>query len=394
MSSPWTTVALSEIATIRKGKKPGSMVSESVAAKPYLTADVLRGGDCIQFVPNAEASNCVELKGTEVVVLWDGAGAGDVFPSREGILASTMASVEVIKPDLLLPKFLQYVVAGQTHILKSTCRGTTVPHVAPEVLQQLEIPVPPRRIQERIVDVMASVDTYIAGLEKQVAAARTARNAVLHDLISSLSIDSPQVKLGDVLDISRGGSPRPIDAFITDDDDGINWVKIGDATASSKYIYETKQKIRPDGARRSREVSPGDFLLSNSMSFGRPYIMRTTGCIHDGWLLLSGVSSHFDEDYLYNVLLSQDVQMQFESLAAGSGVRNLNIGVVNSVTVPLPSRDEQKAVAEIANEIDSFVLNSEETLAVVATARAAMVESLLSGVHQIPDSYDKFLGAA
>jgi type I restriction enzyme, S subunit len=86
--------------------------------------------------------------------------------------------------------------------------------------------------------------------------------------------------LGEICEIARGGSPRPIEKFLTGRPDGINWIKIGDATASSKYIYQTEEKITPEGVKRSRLVKPGDFLLSNSMSFGRPYIMRTTGCIH------------------------------------------------------------------------------------------------------------------
>ncbi len=93
-------------------------------------------------------------------------------------------------------------------------------------------------------------------------------------------------KLGEVLSIERGGSPRPIKKYLTNSSDGINWIKISDATASEKYIYETKGKITRDGLHKTRVVNEGDFILSNSMSFGRPYIMKTTGCIHDGWLVL------------------------------------------------------------------------------------------------------------
>jgi type I restriction enzyme, S subunit len=80
-----------------------------------------------------------------------------------------------------------------------------------------------------------------------------------------------QKSLGELCEIARGGSPRPIQKFLTQNSDGINWVKISDATASKKYIYETKEKIIPEGVSRSRLVKDGDFILSNSMSFGRPY---------------------------------------------------------------------------------------------------------------------------
>ena len=100
-------------------------------------------------------------------------------------------------------------------------------------------------------------------------------------------------KLRNLLLIERGGSPRPIDAFITDDKNGLNWIKIGDAKDGSYYIDSVKEKIKPEGLKKTREVVPGDLLLSNSMSFGKPYIMKISGCIHDGWLFLRDSNNHF-----------------------------------------------------------------------------------------------------
>ena len=92
--------------------------------------------------------------------------------------------------------------------------------------------------------------------------------------------------LEDVFLIERGGSPRPIKEYITEAENGINWIKIGDTKKGEKYITETAQKIKPEGLKKSRLVTEGDFIMSNSMSFGRPYIVKTKGAIHDGWLLM------------------------------------------------------------------------------------------------------------
>lgn len=154
--------------------------------------------------------------------------------------------------------------------------------------------------------------------------------------------------LGEICDIERGGSPRPIQEFITTDPNGINWIKIGDATASGKYIYKTEEKIKPEGVKRSRMVYEGDFILSNSMSFGRPYIMKTTGCIHDGWLVLH--QPKVDPDYLYHALSSDLVFNQFDRLAAGSTVRNLNIGLAKSVEIPYPPLAEQQRIVGLLDE--------------------------------------------
>ena len=133
-----------------------------------------------------------------------------------------------------------------------------------------------------------------------------------------------QRKFADVVQIERGGSPRPIDDYITDSPNGLNWVKIGDAPAQGHYITKTAEKIRPEGLSKTREVHPGDLILSNSMSFGKPYIMGIDGCIHDGWLLIRDINSTFDLTFLCHLLGTPQMLDQYRSLAAGSTVNNLN----------------------------------------------------------------------
>ena len=193
--------------------------------------------------------------------------------------------------------------------------------------------------------------------------------------------------LGSICSIARGGSPRPIQAFLTDAADGINWIKISDATASGKYIYRTAEKIKPVGAARSRLVKEGDFLLSNSMSFGRPYIMRTSGCIHDGWLVLSGYLGAFDQTFLYYLLGSPQVFSQFDRLAAGSTVRNLNIDLASRVVVPVPPLPEQRRIVAILDEafeaIATAKANTEKNLqnarGLLETARRDAYNSFAEG---------------
>lgn len=170
------------------------------------------------------------------------------------------------------------------------------------------------------------------------------------------------VKLDDVCEIQRGGSPRPIENFITNSQDGINWIKIGDVAVGAKYITKTGQKIRPEGAQRSRVVGEGDFLLSNSMSFGRPYILKTSGCIHDGWLVLRYNKNLLTEDYLYHVLSSNFVYAQFVKLAVGAVVKNLNCEVVKQVVIPLPPIPEQRRIAAILDEADALRAKHRESL--------------------------------
>ena len=154
------------------------------------------------------------------------------------------------------------------------------------------------------------------------------------------------VKLNDLAEIARGGSPRPIQDYITEDKDGINWIKIGDTIAESKYITSAKEKIKPEGKKHSRFVHAGDFLLTNSMSFGRPYILKIDGCIHDGWLVFANIKECLLQDYLYYALSSAYIYENFSNVAAGSTVKNLKSDTVKQVDFPLPPLSEQKRIVE------------------------------------------------
>ena len=159
------------------------------------------------------------------------------------------------------------------------------------------------------------------------------------------------VRLGTVLEIARGGSPRPIQQYLTTDPDGINWIKIGDTDKGGKYIYKTKEKIRPEGVAKSRMVHSGDFLLTNSMSFGRPYILKTDGCIHDGWLVLSNRFECYSVDLLYYILSSPFAYYQFCDSVSGAVVKNLNSDKVANALFPLPPLSEQVRIVQRIEEL-------------------------------------------
>ena len=173
-------------------------------------------------------------------------------------------------------------------------------------------------------------------------------------------------RMDEVCSIARGGSPRPIKDYITNDPNGLNWIKIGDTDMGGKYIYSTKEKIKPEGLKKSRWVEEDEFLLSNSMSFGRPYILKTNGCIHDGWLVLRDYQKYLNIDFFYYVLSSENVQRQFRIKAQGSTVSNLNTDRVASVTIPIPPLSEQQSIVDYLDlayaKIDAMKANAKKRL--------------------------------
>lgn len=186
-------------------------------------------------------------------------------------------------------------------------------------------------------------------------------------------------KINDFAKVKRGASPRPIEHFLTRNTDGVNWIKIGDAPRYGKYIESTKERVTSAGASLSVSVLPGDFILSNSMSFGRPYILKTSGCIHDGWLRLFDFADTADSDFLFYLLSSDEVQAQYRALAAGSSVQNLNKEIVKRVLVHLPSLPEQKAIAEALTSMDTHISNLTELIEKKKAIRDGALEDLVSG---------------
>ncbi len=165
-----------------------------------------------------------------------------------------------------------------------------------------------------------------------------------------------EIQIGNLCHIVRGGSPRPIDDYLTDTEGGYNWLKIGDTQGISKYIYRTKKKIKKEGLKKTRIVKPGDFILSNSMSFGKPFIMQVEACIHDGWLSLSIKDNDLlSSNFLYYLLSSSLIFSEFSKNAAGSSVRNLKIDTVKKIKVVLPPLPEQKAIAETLQTWDTAI---------------------------------------
>ena len=187
--------------------------------------------------------------------------------------------------------------------------------------------------------------------------------------------DWEQRKLGEVATIERGGSPRPIDAYITDASDGLNWVKIGDAPEQGRYINHTEEKIKPSGLSKTRQVFPGDLILSNSMSFGKPYIMGIPGCIHDGWLLIRNSQNVFDLKFLCHMLGTDQMLKQYQSLAAGSTVNNLNKELVSNAVVSVPNKPEQERIGAFLESIDDVITLHQRKYEKLQIIKKSMLEN-------------------
>lgn len=141
-----------------------------------------------------------------------------------------------------------------------------------------------------------------------------------------------------------------------------------------RIVTSTEEKITKEGAKKSRQVNKGDLILSNSMSYGLPYIMGIDGYIHDGWFVLKNFENTFDKDYLCNLLISRAIQNQYKRLAAGGVVQNISSDLVNSVSVSIPTMMEQKKISSLLNLIDERIATQNKII--------DKLQSLIKGIAQ------------
>ena len=340
-------------------------------------------------IHNEIYARCNPEKG-DILYIKDGATTGVVTLNNLDEQFSLLSSVALIKPNKYISnKYLLYYLQSPLcyDSVRGSMKGVGITRITLKQIEKWELPLPPLSEQERIVcqieNWLSLIDTIEKGKENISIALKQAKSKILDLAIHGKLVpqdpnDEPACvllkrinpkaeiitdnghyqknkrfeipntwelcKLGTISKIARGGSPRPIKDYLTNDADGINWIKIGDTTKEGKYINSVKEKIRPEGVKKSRMVHKGDFLLTNSMSFGRPYILNVDGCIHDGWLVISPIGEAYTSDFLYYLLSSSFAYEQFTNVASGGVVTNLNSDKVADTIFPLPPLAEQKRI--------------------------------------------------
>lgn len=263
--------------------------------------------------------------------------------------------------------------------------GSTINHLYQKDFVKFSFPLPNSEEQTAIATALSDADSLISVLTKKIEKKKAIKQGLMQQLLTGkkrlpgFGGDWIKKKVSSVSDILRGGSPRPIENYIVKSG-GVNWIKIGDVDSSAKYIFRTNEQIIKSGIQYSRFVHSGDLLLSNSMSFGRPYILKTEGCIHDGWLVIQNYDKYFDKEFLYYLLGSDEVLKQYKSLAAGSSVLNLNKDIVGKVVLYFPpSISEQTAIANILSDCDSEIAALEEKRDKYKEIKQGMMQQLLTG---------------
>lgn len=329
--------------------------------------------------------NCKQLFEGDLLIcrLAEPAGRACLLPKLPYDKIITSVDVTIFRPRAEVADriFLMNVFSTSNWFkqIYESVGGTTHKRISRGSLGKVLVQVPNIEEQKAIAQVLSDTETLIQTLEQKLVKKRAIKQGAMQQLLTPKE-GWERVKLSKVIEVNRGGSPRPIQDYITSSPSGINWIKIGDTSRTSKYIVSSEEKIIPEGIHNSRQVKVGDFLLSNSMSFGRPYILKIDGCIHDGWLVLQNYQDSFDREFLYYTLMSEDVFKQYLTKASGSGVLNLNKELVKTVELNKPKTlEEQTRIATILSDMDAEIAQLEQKLDKYKLLKQGLMQELLTG---------------
>ena len=336
---------------------------------------------------------------------------GDVLISKDGTIGKVAflnsipgpgtlnSGVFVVRPkqeDILNQAYLSWIFKSIwfKSFIDQLTAGSTINHLYQKDFVKFKLVYPKDKSEQtRIATALSKVDTLISELSRLIEKKHAIKQGAMQQLLTGKKrlkgFSEPWVekKLGEDATILRGGSPRPIEDYITDSQDGLNWIKIGDVKPEDKYLRRTTEKIKKEGLSKTRQVKKDDFILSNSMSFGRPYILDIDGCIHDGWLVIQDYQEAYDMQFLYYILCSDAVMNQYVSMAAGSSVQNLNKEKVANVLLYAPtSLQEQSSIASVLTSMDDEISALEAIKAKYEQIKQGMMQQLLTGRIRLVDT--------
>lgn len=289
-------------------------------------------------------------------------------------------------------KYLLYYFRCIEPWLSTQGTGSTFKAISGQFIKELKAPLPSfaeqKIIAEKLDTLLAQVDSTKARLEQIPQILKRFRQAILAAAISGKLTDKwrkltdlqtiwKSHTLGELVTIDRGSSPRPIKDYITTDENGVNWIKIGDTKEGEKYIRSTKERITKEGSKKSRKVTPGDFILSNSMSLGRAYIVEIEGYVHDGWFILR-LPENIDKNYFYYLLSSSQLQTQFSSLAVGGVVQNIRSELVKQAIVNIPPLSEQHEIVRRVEQLFAYADTIEKLVNSALTRVNSLTQSILA----------------
>lgn len=231
-------------------------------------------------------------------------------------------------------------------------------------LRETKIQLPNLEEQSQVADLFTNLDSLITLHQRKLEHLQEQKKGLLQKMFPKNGETVPEVrfpgftdaweqrKLGDLAEIVRGASPRPIsDPKWFDDNSDIGWLRISDVTNQNGRIYYLEQHISKLGQEKTRVITEPHLLLSIAATVGKPLINYIKTGVHDGFLIF--LNPKFDLEYMYQWL--EMFRPKWNKYGQPGSQVNLNSNLVRKQKIALPSREEQQRISSFLKQLDSLI---------------------------------------
>lgn len=271
------------------------------------------------------------------------------------------------KRDLIINDYLfEYFLTPsfQTEINKKASGGT-VKGIKGKVLHQTLINFPKLlEEQQKIGTFFKQLDDTLALHQRKLDLLKEQKKGFLQKMFPKNGETVPELrfegfvdaweqeKLGNLAEIVRGASPRPIqDSKWFDDESEIGWLRISDVTEQDGRIRYLGQHISKLGQEKTRVLVEPHLLLSIAATVGKPVVNYVKTGVHDGFLIFQ--NPKFEQEFMFQ-WLEMFRSMWSRYGQPGSQV-NLNSDLVKNQDIMIPTIEEQTKIGLFFKQLDSLI---------------------------------------
>ena len=378
--SDWYKVKFSEFCLITRGASPRPIQQHmAVSGTPWVK------------ISDATASNSRYINSTKEFIRPTSESASRVVYPGDLILSNSATpglprfmTIRACVHDgwLLLrdikgvdKEFLYYLLVNEREGLLAQGNGSIFTNLKTDILKEHIVNMPPLLEQKAIASVLSSLDDKIDLLHRQNKTLEAMAETLFRQwFIEEAKEDWEDKQLGTLLTVKRGGSPRPIQDYLSDS--GYRWLKISDVTSlNSPFVFNIKEHIKEEGLSKTTLLQAGKLVLSNSATPAIPKILMVDTCIHDGWLHFA-VSSYSNE-YLY--LLFNHIRPELLQLGNGSIFTNLKTDILKEYVVKHPDEATLLKFQTVIEPIFTKLLENAKQIQTLEKLRDTLLPKLMSG---------------
>ena len=377
----WKKSKIGETCSLLSGQDfPPNLYGNEEKGMPYITGASNFAGNHIILNRWTEHPKNIAKKG-DILLVCKGSGFGITAIAdfeKAHIARQVMALQKLNGVDR---DFLYQVVSMNVRNIKQKGCGL-IPGIDRKTVLNIEYLLPPIEEQKKIAATLSVWDSAIEKMEKLIEAKEVSFNSLLKELIYSPAEKEHWniVKLGDVSEMSSGGTPKSsIEKYYNGD---VLWVSIADMTEQGMYIKDTAKKLTKLGIENSAaKIYPkGTVLYAMYASIGEVSIAEKEMASSQAILGIQ-VSDKLVNKYLYYFLVGQKERIKLQGQAGTQS--NLNAGMVKNLDIPVPSIKEQnKIIAVLDNGMGELSLLKQQ-LENYKKQKQGLMQKLLSGQWRV-----------